>query len=92
MLAAEKNHELTQVGAGTPMGEYLRRYWHPIAGASELSSNPVKPIRLMGEDLVLYKDLSGNYGLIDRQCPHRDRKSTRLNSSHIPLSRMPSSA
>ncbi len=71
MLAAEKNHELTQVGAGAPMGDYLRRYWHPIAGASELADNPVKPVRLMGEDLVLYKDLSGHYGLVDRHCPHR---------------------
>ena len=54
-----RNEMLTQVGPGTPMGELLRRYWHPIAGASELDDNPIKPMRLMGEDLVLYKDLSG---------------------------------
>ena len=66
-----RNEMLTRVGRGTPMGELLRRYWHPIAGASELADNPIKPIRLMGEDLVLYQDLSGRYGLLDRHCPHR---------------------
>ena len=71
MLSAEKNRTLTQVGAGTPMGELLRRYWHPIAAVSELEKNPVRPVRLMGEDLVLYKDLSGTYGLIGRHCRHR---------------------
>ena len=71
MLSAEKNKILTQVGPGTPMGDYLRRYWQPIGGASELDANPIKAIRLLGEDLVLYKDLGGKYGLIDRNCPHR---------------------
>src|SRR4029077_6151306 len=52
------------------MGELLRRYWMPIGGASELDTNPIKPIRLLGEDLVLYKDLGGQYGLLDRHCPH----------------------
>ena len=66
-----RNEMLTRVGRGTPMGELLRRYWHPIAGASELADNPIKPVRLMGEDLVLYQDLSGHYGLLDRHCPHR---------------------
>lgn len=71
MLTKEKNEMLTRVGPGTPMGELLRRYWQPIGGASALDSNPIKPIRLLGEDLVVYKDLSGRYGLIDRHCPHR---------------------
>jgi 5,5'-dehydrodivanillate O-demethylase oxygenase subunit len=71
MLTEERNRRLGEVGAGTPMGELLRRYWMPIAGASELESEPVKAVRLLGEDLVLYKDLSGNYGLVDRHCPHR---------------------
>lgn len=71
MLSAEKNQQLTQVGPGTPMGEVLRRHWHPIAGIDELERNPVKAVRLMGEDLVLYKDRSGQYGLVDRQCAHR---------------------
>ena len=71
MLSEEKNRMLTQVGPGTPMGDLLRRYWMPIAGVSELDDTPTKPVRLMGEDLVLYKDLSGTFGLVDRHCPHR---------------------
>lgn len=72
MLTEEKNARLTKVGPGTEMGEYLRRYWHPIAGESEFSENSIKPIRIMGEDLVLYRDLNGNYGVVDRHCPHRN--------------------
>ena len=53
------------------MGDYLRRYWQPIGGASEFDGNPIKAIRLLGEDLVLYKDLGGRFGLLDRHCPHR---------------------
>jgi 5,5'-dehydrodivanillate O-demethylase len=71
MLSEEKNRMLTQVSAGTPMGELLRRYWMPIAGASEFDERATKPVRLMGEELVLYKDLSGTFGLIDRRCAHR---------------------
>ena len=71
MLSAEKNKILTQVSAGTPMGDYRRRYWHPIAGASEFDKTPIKAVRLMGEDLTLYKDLNGTYGLVDRHCAHR---------------------
>lgn len=71
MLSAERNNLLTQVGPGTPMGDYLRRYWIPIAGAAEFDTIETKPIRLFGENLVLYKDLSGTFGLVDRHCPHR---------------------
>jgi len=71
LLTAARNEMLTRVGPGTPMGELLRRYWQPIAGASELDANPIKTVRLMGEDLVLYRDRGGRYGLIDRHCPHR---------------------
>src|SRR5919201_650188 len=71
VLSAERNRLLTGVGPGTPMGELLRRYWMPIGGASEFDSTPIKPIRLMGEDLVLYKDQGGRFGLLDRHCPHR---------------------
>ncbi len=53
------------------MGELLRRYWMPIGAAGELDDQPVKPVRLMGEDLVLYRDKQGTYGLLDRHCPHR---------------------
>jgi 5,5'-dehydrodivanillate O-demethylase oxygenase subunit len=71
VLTATNNEKLTRVGPGTPMGELLRRYWQPIAGASELDGNPIKDIRLLGENLVLYRDLGGRYGLVDRHCAHR---------------------
>jgi 5,5'-dehydrodivanillate O-demethylase oxygenase subunit len=71
VLTAARNEMLTRVGPGTPMGELLRRYWFPVAGASELEQAPIKPVRLLGEDLVLYRDLSGRFGLVDRHCPHR---------------------
>lgn len=71
VLSSTKNEQLTKVGAGTAMGEVLRRHWHPIAGIDELERSPIKPIRLMGEDLVLFRDLSGVYGLTERHCAHR---------------------
>lgn len=71
MLTSEQNDRLTRVGPGTEMGDLLRRYWHPIAGQSELVEPGTKAVRLFGEDLVLYRDLGGNLGLIERRCPHR---------------------
>jgi 5,5'-dehydrodivanillate O-demethylase len=71
VLPESQNKLLTSVGPGTPMGDLLRRYWWPIAGVSEFAGTAVKPMRLLGEDLVLYKDLGGNYGMVDRHCPHR---------------------
>jgi 5,5'-dehydrodivanillate O-demethylase len=55
------------------MGELLRRYWHPIGAATEFDEGAerTRPVRLLGEDLVLYKDRSGHYGLLERHCPHR---------------------
>ena len=71
MLSEKDNLTLTQVGRGTPMGELLRRYWMPVAAVAELDDRPVKPVRLLGEDLVLFRDGGGAYGLVDRHCPHR---------------------
>src|SRR5258707_1826423 len=71
MLSAEQNRTLTHVCAGTPMGELLRRYWQPFAAVSELETSAIKPVRIMGEDLVVYRDLSGTYGLVARHCKHR---------------------
>jgi 5,5'-dehydrodivanillate O-demethylase len=70
-VAGDENRILTEVGAGTPMGGLLRRYWHPVAAVAELEDHPVKPVRLLGEGLALYRDRSGQYGLIDRHCAHR---------------------
>jgi 5,5'-dehydrodivanillate O-demethylase len=71
MLSQQDNEKLVRVGPGTPMGELLRRYWMPIGALTEFDETSVKPIRLLGEDLTLYKDLAGVYGLIDRRCGHR---------------------
>ena len=71
MLTADKNKLLTEVEPGSPMGDLLRRYWQPIAGESEFDGKAIKPVRLFGENLVLYKDRSGNFGLVDRHCAHR---------------------
>ncbi|WP_339708028.1 aromatic ring-hydroxylating dioxygenase subunit alpha [uncultured Sphingosinicella sp.] len=70
-MRAGQNERLTRVGAGTPMGELLRRYWHPIAATAELDDRPVKRVRLLCEDLVLFKAGNGTYGLVARNCPHR---------------------
>src|SRR5437868_11943441 len=71
MLTAEENERLTRVGPGTPMGNLLRRYWHPVAASAELLDRPTKAVRLLCEDLVLYKDKSGTLGLIEERCAHR---------------------
>jgi 5,5'-dehydrodivanillate O-demethylase len=71
MLTAKDNETLTRVGRGTPMGELMRRYWQPIAAVAQLDEHPTLPVRLMGEDLVLYRDGAGRYGLLDRHCAHR---------------------
>src|SRR5207245_9947524 len=72
MLSAEQNDLLTRPGPGTPAGKLMRCYWQPAALVDELSGNrPVKPVRLLGESLVLFRDEVGRYGLLERACPHR---------------------
>jgi 5,5'-dehydrodivanillate O-demethylase len=71
MLTPEENEQLTRVGPGTPMGNLLRRYWQPIAAVSEMKDRWTKRVRLLGEDLVLFKDRTGRFGLIAEFCPHR---------------------
>src|SRR5438105_1119354 len=72
MLTPELNERLTRVGPGTPCGELLRRYWHPISVAAELTpERPKKRVRLLGEDLVLFREADGGYGLMAEHCSHR---------------------
>ena len=72
MMSAEQNARLTRVGPATPCGALLRRYWQPIALADELEGpRPVRPVRALGQDFVLFRDEAGRLGLIDRDCPHR---------------------
>ncbi|HEY3919340.1 MAG TPA: Rieske 2Fe-2S domain-containing protein [Stellaceae bacterium] len=68
--AKPDNSFLTQVGPGTSGGEYLRRFWHPFVMSSELKDTP-KTVRLLGEDLVLFRDQGGRLGLLHRHCIHR---------------------
>lgn len=70
MLHAEQNDRLTRVGPGTPAGDMLRRYWLPVAISGELTDRPL-PVRVVGEDLVLYRGESGAAYLVARRCPHR---------------------
>lgn len=71
MLTAEENALLTQIGPGTRMGSLLRRYWQMVGAADEMRDRWTKRVRLFGEDLVLYKNRGGTYGLIAERCPHR---------------------
>jgi 5,5'-dehydrodivanillate O-demethylase len=71
MESVKQNKLLTEVGRGTPMGELMRRYWQPIGAAVDLESKWTKRVRLLGEDLVIFKDRQGRLGLIAEQCPHR---------------------
>ena len=71
MLSQELNDKLTRVGPGTPAGELLRRYWWPVAACAEIAKKPTKRVKLLGEELVLFRDLSGQLGLIEERCPHR---------------------
>lgn len=71
-LTAAENERLTRVGPGTPAGELLRRYWMPVAPLNELSAEqPTRFVRLLGENLVLFRDTTGRVGLLGDLCPHR---------------------
>ncbi|MBC7435786.1 MAG: Rieske 2Fe-2S domain-containing protein [Bdellovibrionales bacterium] len=78
-MKAELNELITRTGSGTPCGALMRHYWQPVALVDEfnpaldprMDQRPVKAVRLLGQDLVLFKDASGAWGLLDRDCPHR---------------------
>ncbi len=71
-MRASQNELMTRTGPGTAAGRLMRRYWQPAALARELDSErPVVPVRLLGESLVLFRDESGDLGLIERHCAHR---------------------
>ncbi|HKX37997.1 MAG TPA: Rieske 2Fe-2S domain-containing protein, partial [Burkholderiales bacterium] len=71
MISAGQNELMTRIGAGTPAGRLLRRYWQPVGIVDELAdARPVKAVRVFGESLVLYRT-RGGYGLMQRHCPHR---------------------
>jgi phthalate 4,5-dioxygenase len=73
MLSPAENERLTRVGPGTPMGEVFRRYWIPAALSSELpeADGPPVRVRLLGEDLIAFRETGGTIGLVSAFCPHR---------------------
>jgi phthalate 4,5-dioxygenase len=73
MLSKEENELMCRVGRGTPMGELLRRYWIPCLPSAEVPTpdGPPKKVRLLGEDLVAFRDTRGDVGLLAVNCPHR---------------------
>ena len=73
MLSREENELLTRTGPGTAMGEAMRRYWIPALLAAEIAEpdGPPVRVRLLGEDLVAFRDSDGRIGLLDEFCPHR---------------------
>src|SRR6478735_8118579 len=78
-MKADQNELLTRIGPGTGCGSVLRQYWQPVALVDEfdprldprMAQRPVKALRVLGQDLVLFKDAQGRWGLLDRDCPHR---------------------
>ena len=64
------NRRLTEVGRGTPMGELLRRYWHPVGLAADAGATP-RPVKVLGEELILFRDGQGRPGLVYPRCCHR---------------------
>jgi phenylpropionate dioxygenase-like ring-hydroxylating dioxygenase large terminal subunit len=66
----DNDAELTHTGPRTPAGEYFRRFWHPVMLSSGVRDLPV-PVRILGENLVLFRDKGGRIGLLDRHCSHR---------------------
>src|SRR3954465_2453332 len=72
MLSREDNERITKTGPDDPAGRLLRQYWQPVGLVSEMpAERPVKAVRLMGEDLVLFKRGERDWGLVSRYCAHR---------------------
>src|SRR6266508_2457561 len=73
MLSREENERVTRVGRGTPMDEAMRHYWLPALLTCELPEADCPPVRvkLLGEELVAFRDSRGRIGLLDERCPHR---------------------
>src|SRR3982750_2701855 len=73
MLSREDNDLLCRVGPGTPMGTLMREYWIPAGLSEELPERDGAPVRikLLGENLIAFRDTEGTIGLVQENCPHR---------------------
>ncbi|CAM2157124.1 phthalate 4,5-dioxygenase [Pararobbsia alpina] len=86
MMSSQQNDLITRVGPGTPAGGLLRQYWQPVALVDELPvARPIRAVRLMGQDFVVFRDEQGRYGMLDRDCPHRgaDLAAGRLEAGGV---------
>ena len=77
MLTKEENELLTRTGPGTPMGDLARRYWIPALLSWEIPEPDCPPVRvrLLGEELIAFRDTEGRIGLLEEHCPHRKHPS-----------------
>jgi len=72
MISAEQNDFITRIGSNAPAGKLLRRYWQPVALKEELEGErPIRAVKVLGQDFVLFRDENGELGMLDRDCPHR---------------------
>ncbi len=79
-MHAEQNERITRIGPGTPCGALMRHYWQPVALVDEfdprldarMAQRPLKAVRVLGQDFILFKDEQVRWGLLDRDCPHRN--------------------
>ena len=62
---------LAHIGPSSPCGEFFRRYWHPVSLSSDVGKNPI-PLKILGEELVLFRTTNGELGLVHKHCPHRN--------------------
>ncbi|MBS0986218.1 aromatic ring-hydroxylating dioxygenase subunit alpha [Acetobacter thailandicus] len=73
MMSAEQNARITRITADQPAGKLLRQYWQPVALSVELEGpRPIRPVELLGQHFVIFRDESGTLGMLDRDCPHRN--------------------
>jgi hypothetical protein len=85
MTSAAQNKLMTEIGPGSSAGALLREYWQPAALTEELNgARPLVPVKLLGEELVLFRDSSGRLALMDRRCPHRISRHGLWDESQAP--------
>lgn len=70
MDATDRYSRLTRVSSGTPMGGYMRYFWHPVAASAQLADDPLR-VRILGENLILFRTKERGLGLVSERCPHR---------------------
>ena len=85
MLTQTDNELITRTGPGTPMGEYLRRFWLPALLSNEISDPDCPPVRvkILNEELVAFRDTNGEVGILDNNCPHRRASLFFGRSAHL---------